>query len=154
AALRAIVEGVEAEVGDRFFASLVRHLAGALGVQYAFVSEFTADRRAFRTRALWARGELLDSLTVPLEGTPCEAVLNGEMAHHPEQLQARFPRDLGLVDWGAVSYCGVPLLDRTGAVVGHLAIIDDKPMWDGPRGVAILRIFAARAVAEIERLDA
>ncbi|HZW73443.1 MAG TPA: PAS domain S-box protein, partial [Caldimonas sp.] len=55
-------------------------------------------------------------------------------------------------DWGAESYCGVPLLDRSGIVVGHLAIIDDKPMLDGPRGISILRIFAARARAEIERL--
>jgi hypothetical protein len=43
-ALRAIVEGVEAEIGDQFFASLVQHLASALDVQYAFVSELTADR--------------------------------------------------------------------------------------------------------------
>jgi formate hydrogenlyase transcriptional activator len=152
AALRAIVEGIEAEIGDQFFASLVRHLACALEVQYAFVSELTPDRQAFRTLALWARGALRDNLTVPLAGTPCETVLNGEVSHHPENLQALFPRDTVLVEWGAVSYCGVPLVDRSGIVTGHLAIIDDKPMWDGPRGVAIMRIFAARARAELERV--
>jgi len=154
AALRAIVEGVEAETGDEFFASLVRHLTSALNVQYAFVSEITSDRQSFRTLALWGRGALRDNLTVPLAGTACEAVLNGQAAHHPEDLQALFPRDTGLVDWGAVSYCGVPLLDRSGIVTGHLAIVDDKPMWDGPRGLSIMRIFAARARAEIERLRA
>jgi formate hydrogenlyase transcriptional activator len=152
AALRAIVEGVEAEVGDQFFASLVRQLATALGVQYAFVSELTPDRQSFRTLALWARGALRDNLTVPLDGTPCEAVLGGETAHHPENLQALFPRDTALADWRAVSYCGVPLLDRDGVVTGHLAIIDDEPMPDGARGVAVMRIFAARARAEIERM--
>src|SRR5262249_58229955 len=64
------------------------------------------------------------------------------------------PGDAGLVEWQAVSYCGVPLLDRSGTVTGHLAIVDDRPMWDGPRGVAIMLIFAARARAEIERLEA
>src|SRR5262245_61157951 len=98
AALRAIVEGVEAEVGDRFFASLVGHVASALGVSYAFVSELTPDRQAFRTIALWGRGALRDNLVVPLEGSPCEAVLHGEVAHHPERLQELFPRDLGLRD--------------------------------------------------------
>ena len=150
-ALRAIVEGVEAETGDAFFSSLVRHLASALEVQYAFVSELTPDGQAFRTRALWGRGTPRPNITVPLSGSPCEAVLNGEMSHHPERLQDLFPRDTGLVDWGAVSYCGVPLLDRTGSVTGHLAIMDDRPMWDGPRGVAIMRIFAARACAEQPR---
>ena len=152
AALRAIVEAVESETGDGFFASLVRNLTSALGVQYAFVSEITPDRQAFRTLALWGRGALRDNLTVPLAGTPCEAVLNGQTAHHPENLQALFPKDTGLVDWGAVSYCGVPLFDRAGAVTGHLAIIDDKPMRDGARGLSIMRIFAARARVEIERL--
>jgi PAS domain S-box-containing protein len=152
AALRAIVEGVEAEIGDSFFTSLVRHLASALDVRYAFVSELTPDRQFFRTLALWARGALQENLTVPLAGTPCEAVLHGETSHHPENLQALFPKDTVLVDWGAVSYCGVPLLDRTGAVTGHLAIIDDRPMRDATRGISIMRIFAARARAEVDRL--
>src|SRR5262245_7429008 len=151
-ALREIVQGVEAETGERFFASLVRHLACALGVQYAFVSELLPDRRHFRTRAVWGRGTLLDNFEIPVAGTPCEAVLGGEISHHPEQLCELFPADTGLRTWGVESYCGVPLLDALGVAVGHLAIFDDKPMHDGPRGIAIMRIFAARARAEIERL--
>src|SRR5262245_16529284 len=154
AALRAIVEGVEAETGEQFFPSLVRHLADALSVQYAFVSEFSDDRQHFRTRAVWGRGDFLPNFEISLAGTPCEAVLNGQASHYPARLQTLFPADTGLVTWGAESYCGVPLLDSTGTCVGHLAIMDDKPMLDGPRGMAILRIFAARAHAEIERLRA
>src|SRR2546422_2823275 len=59
AALRAIVEGVESETGEQFFASLVKHLASALRAQYAFVSELSDDRKRFRTRALWGRGAFL-----------------------------------------------------------------------------------------------
>jgi len=153
AALRAIVEGVEAEVGDRFFGSLVRHLAQALGARYAFVSALSEDRSRFRTLAVWGPGGRLDDFEVPVAGTPCEAVLDGEMAHHPERLQQLFPEDVGLVTWNAESYCGVPVLSQSGVPVGHLAIFDDKPMRD-PRGVSIMRIFAARARAEVERLRA
>ena len=60
AALRTIVEGVESATGERFFASLVEHLAVALGVQYAFVSELSQDRERFRTLALWGRGAMRD----------------------------------------------------------------------------------------------
>lgn len=154
AALRAIVEGVEAETGEQFFPSLVRHLATALDVQYAFVSEFSEDRQRFRTRAVWGNGDFLPNFEIALAGTPCEAVLNGQASHYPARLQALFPTDTGLVTWGAESYCGVPLLDSRGTCVGHLAIMDDKPMQDGPHGLAILRIFAARACAEIDRLRA
>ena len=93
AALRAIVEGVEAEIGDQFFASLVRQLASALEVQCAFVSELTPDRQLFRTLALWARASLRDNVTVRVAGTPCEAVLNGETAYYSRNLQALFPSD-------------------------------------------------------------
>src|SRR3989454_158076 len=154
AALRAIVEGVESETGEQFFASLVQHLAAALRAQYAFVSELSDDRKRFRTRALWGRGAFLPNIDVPLAGTPCEGVLHGQMSHFPERLQELSPADRALGDWGVHSYCGVPLVDPAGVVVGHLAICDDKPMWDGPRGLSIMRIFAARARAEISRLGA
>ena len=151
ATLRMIVEGVEAETGDRFFRSLVRHLADALGVQYAFVSEISEDRTRFWTLAVWGRGTFLSNFEIPLRGTPCEAVLNGHTSHHPRHLQLLFPSDAGLVDWRGESYCGVPLVDSSGKVVGHLAIVDDKPMPDGTRNLSIMRIFAARSWAEIER---
>jgi formate hydrogenlyase transcriptional activator len=154
AALRKIAEGIKSETGERFFSSLVRHLALVLNCQYAFVSELSKDRLRFRTRAVWGRGQCLENFDVPLAGTPCEAVLNGATAHYPENLCQLFPEDKGLKVWAAQSYCGVPLVDLSDRVVGHLAIIDDKPMLDGPRGIAIMRILAARAYAEIERLRA
>src|SRR5438046_9815786 len=70
AALRAIVEGAESETGDQFFASLVQHLASALGAQYAFVSELSEDRKRFRTRALWGPGASLPEPRAPLPATP------------------------------------------------------------------------------------
>ncbi len=152
AALREIVEGVESETGDRFFYSLVKHLASALGCEYAFVSELLEDRLRFRTHAVWGRGNFIENFESPLDGTPCAAVLNGQSSHHPERICQLFPADLGLKKWGVESYCGVPLVDSAGTVVGHLAILSDQPMLDGPRGLATMRIFAARARAELERL--
>jgi formate hydrogenlyase transcriptional activator len=149
-ALRKIVEGVESETGEGFLRSLVRCVTEALGVAYAFVSELDADRGVFRTLAVWGHGQLLANFELPLAGTPCEGVLRGQMAHYADRVQQRFPEDHGLATWEVESYCGAPLLDRHGAVLGHLAIFDTRPMLDA-RGLSILRIFAARACAEIER---
>jgi formate hydrogenlyase transcriptional activator len=135
AALREIVAGVESETGDRFFYALVKHLASALECEYAFASEILRDRSSFRTRAVWGRGRFIENFETPLEGTPCEAVLNGEFSHYPEQICQLFPADAGLKQWGVESYCGVPLLNSSGMVVGHLAILSERPMWDGPRGL-------------------
>src|SRR6516225_3265551 len=86
AALWTIAEGVEAESGDRFFYSLVRSLATTLQCQYSFVSELSADRKSFRTLAVWGRGAFSENFEIPLAGTPCEAVLAGRTSHHPARL--------------------------------------------------------------------
>src|SRR5262249_58207657 len=95
-AVRAIVEGVEAETGERFFHSLVRHLATALAVQYAFVSEFSEDRRRFRTRAVCGHGDFLPNFEIPIAGTPCEAVLGGPAGHYSAGVHAPVPADTRL----------------------------------------------------------
>jgi len=152
AALRAISEGVEAETGDRFFSSLARNLALALGVQYALVTRLSDDNTHCKTLALWKRNHLAENVELPLAGTPCESVLHGEAVHYPTELRARYPHHHLLAEWSAQSYCGVPVFDERGRVFGHIAIVDDKPMPDGPRGIAVMRIFAARVRAEIVRL--
>jgi formate hydrogenlyase transcriptional activator len=152
AALRRVAAGVEAEIGECFFSSLARGLALALDAQYAFVTRLSDDGTHFKTLALWERDHLGENVELPLTGTPCELVLRGQDAHHPTELCARFPDDQLLADWRAQSYCGVPVLDAQGRVFGHVAIVDDKPMPDGSRGLAVMRIFAERVRAEVERL--
>ena len=153
--LRRLAETVEAETGDAFFRSIVQCLAEALGVEYAFVSELTQGGTHFRSIALWARGKLAPNFEAPVAGTPCESVLCGEMAHHPDRLQQLFPENPALVDWGVVSYRGCPVVKRGGAgVLGHFAVLGERPLVDGDRALDVMRIFAGRAVAEIERARA
>jgi len=43
------------------------------------------------------------------------------------------------------------MLDKAGRVIGHIAILDDKPMDRDPRAFDLVKIFAARASAELKR---
>ncbi len=151
-ALRAIVEGTAQGTGAAFFQSLVRHLAEAIGVSYAFVAEFAGSRDRVRTMAYWGRGRILENTEFDLAGTPCEDVLRGGLCHHPRGVREKFPRDQDAIDLGIESYLGVPLLDGDGRVLGHLAVFDERPMPDEPRRLFIFRIFATRAAVELERL--
>ncbi|MDP3089326.1 MAG: sigma 54-interacting transcriptional regulator [Nitrospira sp.] len=149
--LRRILEGVEAKVGEQFFPSLVQQLAMAMGVDYAYVSERTEDGCRFRSKAAWGKGHLLPPFDVPAQG-PCETVLTRKCVHHPDQLRELYPHVQLIQDIGVNSYCGVPVVDSHDRVVGHLAIMDSKPMLDPVRATSILGIFAIRAAAEFERL--
>jgi two-component system sensor histidine kinase/response regulator len=93
-------------------------------------------------------------MTFPLRGTPCEKVIAGDVCHFPEGLQSLFPEDKDLVMLKAQSYLGVPLYGSSGDILGHLVVMDDKPMRDMQSAAPILRIFAARAGAELERKNA
>jgi PAS domain-containing protein len=152
AALRAILEGTARSTGAVFFQTLVRHLASALGVSFAFVAEFAGAPTRVRTLAYWGRGRIQENLEFELAGTPCEDVVRGGLCHHPQEVRERFPGDRLLVDLGIESYLGVPLLDGEGRVLGHMAVFDERPMAAEPRRLFIFRIFAARAAVELERL--
>ena len=149
--LQEIVEGVGSKIGEQFFPSLVQQLATALGVDYAYISELSEDGTTFRSRAGWGKGRPLPSFDVPTHG-PCETVLTRKCVHHPDQLRAFYPHVQLIQDIGVESYCGVPIVDASDRVVGHLAIMDSMPMPDHLRATSILGIFATRAAAEFERL--
>ncbi len=153
--LRAIAEGTAAVTGRDFFYSLVRHLALALRVRYAFLTECvpgTAGR--VRMLAYWKGDRFADNVEYDVAPTPCRLVIEGKTVIHPTDLQRLFPEDRDLVDIGAQSFLGVPVWDSANQVAGHLAVLDDKPLGETGRAIPVLRAFAARAGAEIERLKA
>ena len=154
-ALRAILEGTATETGQQFFAALVQNLAKALGTHGAWVTEYFPEQRRLRALAFWMDGQWVQDYEVDIAGSPCEQVIDKrQLVHFPDRLVELFPDDPEVADNGAVSYLGVPLLDTDGSILGHLAVIDRRPIPEDPRVHAIFKIFAARAAAELQRLRA
>ncbi|MDH5740162.1 MAG: sigma 54-interacting transcriptional regulator [Nitrospira sp.] len=155
AALRAILEGTATETGRQFFAALVQNLAKALGTHGAWVTEYFPEQRRLRALAFWMDGQWVQDYEVDIAGSPCEQVIDKrQLVHFPDRLVELFPDDPEVADNGAVSYLGVPLLDTDGSILGHLAVIDRRPIQEEPRVHAIFKIFAARGTAELQRLRA
>src|SRR5215813_12702961 len=153
--LRHITEGTAGSTGDEFFRSLVKHLAAALEVRYSFVAECTDEtKKNVHMLAFWQGEDFGNNIEFPLAGTPCQAVIQGNACSYSERLQMLFPQDEGLVALGAQSYAGVPLINAAGNILGHLVVIDDKPRVFGEQAFSLLRIFATRAGAELERKHA
>ena len=150
--LHSLLRAVSGSAGPDCFRALCQHLATALNVKYAVVAEFLPETQSVRSLAFWAGDRFLDNVEWSLAGTPCRAVIDGSFTHHPSALQHAFPDDKPLVDLRAESYLGVPLLDASNKVIGHLFIMDVKPMAREPRNLAVFRILANRAAAELARL--
>ncbi len=153
--LRRVTEGTAALTGSDFFHSMVRHLANALMVRYAFIAECTdGPNSRVHTLAFWNGEDFTEDIAFDIHGTPCENVIAGQVCTYPERLQSLFPEDKDLVSLAAEGYLGAPLFGAGGHVIGHLAVFDIKPMKVSPAEVSILKIFAARAGAELERVRA
>ena len=153
--LHSIMKGTAAVTGDNFFASLVQHLSKSFHVRYAFITECRGQvKKEARTIAFWNNDRLAENVTYDISETPCVNVLAGETCFYPKDVQKLFPNDFDLVDMNAEGYLGIPLLNSSNQVIGHLAVLDDKSMSQTPQGLSLLNIFAARAGAELERLYA
>jgi PAS domain S-box-containing protein len=155
AALRTILEGTATETGEGFFAALVKNLASALNTHGAWVTEYIEPSRRLRALAFWMGGQWIHGWEMAIGGTPCEQVINQRcLIHIPDNLLDLYGADPDVKAVGAASYMGVPLLDTDGKILGHLAVLDLRPMPAEPRAQALFQIFAARAGAELRRLRA
>jgi two-component system sensor histidine kinase/response regulator len=155
-ALRLIVEGTASKTGDDFFHTCVRYLAEVLQVHCAFVTEWSNESHTrVRTLAFWMGGHFSKNIEFSLQGTPCENVVKSKKIYfYPSDVPALFPDDPYVAILGAESYMGIPLLDSDGEMLGYLAVTDTKPMSTNSGREMILKIFAARAGAELERNQA
>ncbi|MHB0958147.1 MAG: sigma-54 interaction domain-containing protein [Pirellulaceae bacterium] len=152
-ALRTIFEGTANETGEGFFRALVENLAKGLDVHGAMVTRCGADKRDLRALAFWMDGQFVEDFKFDIAGTPCEQVIDQCcLIHFPDRLIELFPNDSGVMESDLVSYLGMPLLGIDGKILGHMAVVDRRPLPEDERVLAIFRIFAARAAAELQRL--
>ena len=138
--------------GKDFFPALVAQIAEALQATHAIVSQRIGDE--LHTLALWANGNLVEDFSYPFAKTPCERVIREGVLFCKGSLQQEFPeaRDL-LSQLGADSYLGVALRDSRGQPLGVLCTINPHLISDPEQTEKIVRLFATRASAELERVN-
>lgn len=152
-ALKKIVEGTSDATGEKFFRLLVKNLAEALGAHGVWVTEHLKEKNRLRALAFWLNDHFVEEYEYDIPGTPCEPVLESEnICHVQEDVINLYPDDPDLPGLNAVSYMGLALRDENGQVLGHLALLDNKPMAELPEAYAIFKIFASRAAAEMRRM--
>ncbi|MEK8017693.1 MAG: PAS domain S-box protein [Candidatus Parabeggiatoa sp.] len=156
--LRNIVEGVSPSVGSwpTFLKSLVLHLAKTLQVKHVFIALISADApNKMRTLFVVADNQFIENVEYDLCHTPCEKIVQEKtLCRYPQNVQEAFPLDTGLREMGIESYFGTPLFNANDSVVGLMTIMDTKPISHQKQVESILPIFAARASAELERIQA
>ena len=151
--LAAVAEGTAGAVGEEFLRCLARNVAEAFAAKMVMIAE-ADDPSGMHVTALacWYDGAFIEG---PLEydtaGTPCAVVADTPWVSFPQALREHFPDDLPAIEQGLQSYLAVCLRSSADVHLGHIAVLDAHPMEASEEDVAALRIFAARASAELER---
>ncbi len=152
-ALFDIVVRTAGTLGENYFDALVRSMAAALRVRYAFVSVFADSDTRMRIVALWDGERFRNVGEYDISLSPCREVMKGTEFFCPRDVRKSFPKDPQMKGLGAQSYRGVPMIGATGRHFGHIAAVDTKPIKAEPRFTSIMQICATRVAAEMERLE-
>lgn len=154
--LKKIVNATASLTGEDFFPALVSNLADAIGAKYALIAE-TVEKpaRKLKNLAFWAEGKLEKAFEYNLKGSPYEeAIKEAQLKCCPENFLEIFPEVKALTGVGDEHYLGLLLLDDKQEPIGVLCVNNDRPFANEENVMGIMKIFAARATAEIQRQKA
>ena len=148
--LHRVVQGTASVTGDAFFPALVASLAMALDVRNCAVSELLEDGQ-LRTLGFFRDGQMQPNITYDPVTGPCGNVLTDNEYYCPDGIQDLFPNHPVLLALEANSYIGICLQNADGKILGNLIVVDRQAIFDSQLHRSILKFFAARATAELER---
>jgi signal transduction histidine kinase len=149
---RSIIEGTSGSTGEDFFRSLVRSLTKALEADFALVGELTPDRNSIRTLAICADGQLIENRVQDLRGTLSANVIDPNASRYAVGIERLLP-DSGRP--GMLTYLGARLMDESGETLGVISVLHRHPLANNVTDPhSMLKVFAARASAELTRLRA
>ena len=132
---------------------LCRHIVGLFNVDFAAVVELPDGERSAEAYVIGGvlRGDAVSGIRYTVDGTPCQDAIKQTFIHVEDSVIERYPQDVMLNEMNMHSYASVRLQDSRGTTVGLLLMMHSDLM---PRAInieATMRIFGARAAAEIER---
>lgn len=148
-------ESLGAMTGDLFFPELARRLGSVLGVRAVLIGELPApDADAYEFLARWSDAGPFPPLPPRIQHAAAGDIYREGRKSVDCDALAHYPEDSCLQFVKAQSFLGETLYDSTGRPIGHICVIDDKPMQRPAQIAATTHIFAARAAAQIERCRA
>jgi PAS domain S-box-containing protein len=150
-----VAAGVSATVGTKFFEQLMRNTTEALGADAGFVVRLLpGEPMMARIIAGVVAGQPVSNFDYLLEDTPCLNLMQSGGFVVYSNVRARFPCSMPALFVDAEAYAGRLLEDAAGQPIGMFFVLFREPLKLTELIESTLQIFASRAAAELERLQA
>jgi len=151
-AITKIMEAVSTATGADFFTAITVQMAEILKADSCgVVTTIPENSVEVKTLAFFYKGEIVSNVKYALEGTPCSTIIGQQTHTYSSDLKNIFPEDNYIRESGMESYVGIPLFDSENKSLGLLFAMFEAPIEDIEFNETVMRIFAARTAAEIER---
>ena len=146
-----LIEGTFGATGETFFYSLVRELAQYLAIDALLLASCEDDDQGvYRSLAYWCDDSYIMNQTVSLLHSPCEDI--DGLCYIESSASELYPQSSLLNEqFSVVGFFAIKLLNSSGKPVGLLAGMHRSALRMGKREVDIIKMFSARAAAELER---
>ena len=153
-AINVIFESTSQTIGETFCQWVIRYLASVLNVRYLGISAASGSNyQRLRVIVLWNGEKFSENFEYDITGTPAEQVMAEGICFYPENVRAAFPEDEYLRKHNIESYWGLALLNCDRQPLGHLFVMDDKPILREDWDESLLKIIGARIRLELERIE-
>ncbi|MCC5839541.1 MAG: PAS domain S-box protein [Opitutales bacterium] len=147
-----VASSVSSATGSTFFHNLARDVTEALGVRGAgVVRTVVGEPGMLQTIGAWIDGKSVDNLKFTAADTPCAELFTEDEVVIPADLRRKFPSMPAAFE--SEAFVGRCLINAQGNPVGCLFILFSSRLEDTTFAASMLRIFAARAAAEISRAE-
>ncbi len=149
--LHGLIEATVGTTGETFFYALVRELSQYLAIDALFLASCVDEEQAlYQTMAYWCDGGYIMNHEVSLQHSPCGE--GGSFWHMENSASELFPQASLLQEQFAVSgFFAIKLQDSSGRLIGLLGGMNRGALHPDKNEVDVIRLFSARAAAELER---
>lgn len=145
--------------GDEFFKRLVKTLADALKLKCVLLVKHQTfhfdpgEQRSGKCQTVGAcfDGELVPDFEYEVIGTPCADAIGLEPYRIEQNVAELYPKDSFLKEHGIESYFSLPMVNKYGAVQGHLVMLGDRPIFEDLCEIPAIKSYTYRAAAELSR---
>ena len=149
--LHSLIEGTVGTTGETYFYALVRELSQFLSIDTVFLAAGEGDEdQSYQSLSYWCDGGYIMNHSVSLHNCPCAE--SGAFWYLENSACQLFPDATFLRErFGASGVFAVKLQDSSGRQIGVLAGTSRSRLDLEKSDIHVIKLFAARAAAELER---
>ncbi|HVK99004.1 MAG TPA: ATP-binding protein [Dongiaceae bacterium] len=151
--IQKIIRGLANASGEPAFQRFVSCLAEAVGADWVFIGRVDNTLESLTTLAYYADGHIQSNISMPLAGTPCHRVIQGNACLFEKDLATLFP-DFGLLKQSTFTgYAGIAIRGSERQPLGVLSCLFRNPIPEPRETLELMDLFASRIGGEIERIE-